>query len=60
MPKLRNGMRGDSNPGSVDCEFGILPLSYHAPHVVYNYFLKINDRQLTTGLVVNCACLPYQ
>ena len=25
--------REDSNPGSLDCESGILPLSYHAPHV---------------------------
>ena len=33
MPKLRNGSKGDSNPGSPDCEFGILPLSYRAPHV---------------------------
>ena len=33
MPKLRNGNKeGDSNPGSLDCESGILPLSYHAPH----------------------------
>ena len=23
--------KGDSNPGSLDCESGILPLSYHAP-----------------------------
>ena len=25
MPKLRNGNNGDSNPGSLDCESGILP-----------------------------------
>ena len=35
MPKLRNGSKGDSNPGSLererDCESGILPLSYRAP-----------------------------
>ena len=23
--------KGDSNPGSLDCESGILPLSYRAP-----------------------------
>ena len=34
MPKLRNGSKGDSNPGSLDCESGILPLSYRAPHSV--------------------------
>ena len=25
MPKLRNGNTGDSNPGSLDCESGVLP-----------------------------------
>ena len=30
-PKLRNSSKGDSNPGSHDCESGILPLSYHTP-----------------------------
>ena len=25
MPKLRNGNNGVSNPGSLDCESGILP-----------------------------------
>ena len=25
MPKLLNGIKGDSNPGSLDCESGILP-----------------------------------
>ena len=29
--------KGDSNPGSHDCESGILPLSYRAPHSVGNY-----------------------
>ena len=37
MPKLLNGIKGDSNPGSLDCESGILPLSYRATHV--NHFL---------------------
>ena len=32
MAKLRNGSKLDSNPGSLDCESSILPLSYHAPH----------------------------
>ena len=30
MPKLLNGIKGDSNPGSLDCECGILPLSHRA------------------------------
>ena len=29
MPNVRNGSKGDSNPDSLDCESGILPLSYH-------------------------------
>ena len=28
MPKLQNGSKEDSNPGSIDCASGILPLSY--------------------------------
>ena len=31
MRKLLNGIKGDSNPGSLGCESGILPLSYRAP-----------------------------
>ena len=27
MPNLRNGSKGDSNPGSLDCESDVLPLS---------------------------------
>ena len=34
MPKLLNGIKGDSNPGSLDCESGILPLSYRAPSLI--------------------------
>ena len=25
MARLRNGTKGDSNPGSLDCDSGILP-----------------------------------
>ena len=35
MPNLRNGSKGHSNPGSFDCESGILPLSYRAPQKLY-------------------------
>ena len=31
-PMFETVARGDSNPGSLDCESGILPLSYRAPH----------------------------
>ena len=33
MPKLPNSIKGDSNPGSLDCGSGILPLSYTALHI---------------------------
>ena len=32
MSNLRNGSNGGFEPGSLDCESGILPLSYRAPH----------------------------
>ena len=32
MPKLRNGSKGDWNPGSLDCESDILPLNHRAPN----------------------------
>ena len=32
MPNLRNGTKGGFEPGSLDCESGILPLSYRAPY----------------------------
>ena len=28
MPRLQNGSKGDSNPGSLDCESGILQQSH--------------------------------
>ena len=31
MPNLRNGSKGDSNPGSLDCDSGIIPMGYRAP-----------------------------
>ena len=33
MPKLRKGCKGDSNPGSLDCESGILPPSYFLQNI---------------------------
>ena len=32
FPIFETVAKGDSNPGSLDCESGILPLSYCAPH----------------------------
>ena len=34
-PILQTVAKGDSNPGSLDCESGILPLSYRAPKTRY-------------------------
>ena len=31
-PIFETVAKGDLNPGSLDCESGILPLSYRAPH----------------------------
>ena len=33
-PNLQNSSKGYSNPGSLDCESGILPLSYHVPYKI--------------------------
>ena len=33
MPNLRNGIKGGFEP--LDCESGVLPLSYRAPHKCY-------------------------
>ena len=30
-PNFKTVAKGDSNPGSLDCESGVLPLSYRAP-----------------------------
>ena len=37
MPNLRNGSKGDSNPCSLDCESGILLLSYLASCVLIRH-----------------------
>ena len=34
MPNLRNSNKEGFEPGSLDCESGILPLSYRAPIVL--------------------------
>ena len=39
MPNLQNDSKGDSNPGSLDCESGILPLSYCAALMPFIYLL---------------------
>ena len=41
MPKLQNVSKEDSNPGCLDCESGILQLTYQwgGWFLVYNYIL---------------------
>ena len=43
MPKLLNGIKGDSIPGSLDCESGILPLSHRAPLYISNAYICLNN-----------------
>ena len=43
MPKLRNGSKGDANPGFLDCESDILPLSYRAPKSLDRVAMSITD-----------------
>ena len=38
MSKLRKGNKDYSTPGSLDCEIGILPLSYRALCKLYSEF----------------------
>ena len=47
-PIFETVAKGDSNPGSLDCESGILSLSYRAPrprtiHSKTNIFLRMKD-----------------
>ena len=51
MSKLRNGSKLDSNPGSLDCESGILPLSYRAPIIIVFAMLRL--------FMVTAACVAF-
>ena len=58
MPKLRNGSNGDSNPGSLACESGILPLSYRVPQIKdhfinSNLLLPVSLSMLFSSLIVH-------
>ena len=54
-PIFQTVAKGDSNPGSLDCESGILPLSYRAPHVTWCW--RCLDAVCATS-VMCCACPP--
>ena len=54
-PKFEAVANGDSNFGSLDCEFGILPLSYRAPML----FVRVNWLK-TVQNVSSLAVLLYR
>ena len=47
MPIFETVAKGDSNPGSLDCESGIVPLSYRAPNwcslITCNWYVIMLD-----------------
>ena len=52
-PILETVAKGDSNPGSLDCESGVLPLSYRAPHMlVLRRLRKPSTAHCNNSLVV--------
>ena len=55
MPELRNGSKGDSNPGYLDSDSGILPLSYVylcLPRCTGDVWLWV----LTSSFCISSAC----
>ena len=60
MPNLRNGSKakGDSNPGSLDCESGILPLSYCAPYSICHTILVLVLSSLSLSLFYSSSYIP--
>ena len=43
IPKLRNGSKGDSNPGLFDCESGVPPLSVNVSELTHSLSSRIPD-----------------
>ena len=57
MPNLRNGSKVDSNPGSLDCESGFVPLSRHIIITKYEMILRMKHMHIARKLIgVNCKC----
>ena len=52
FPNFETG-KWDSNQGSLDCESGILPLSYRAPHYFRNGLCQHNSNLLLTNISIN-------
>ena len=50
MPKLCSDSKGDANPGFLDCESDILPLSNHAPINMRDYTItKYKTHNITSN-----------
>ena len=55
-PIFETVAKGDSNPGSLDCESGILPLSYRAPRVAHVLLLRpISGNMDVNTLASKCS-----
>ena len=55
MPKLQNGNKGDSNPGSLYCKSGILPLSYRAPLETYLVYRLAHFSKVRKTITHTCT-----
>ena len=53
LSNLRNGSKGDSNPCLLDCESGVLTLSYRAPHLPVSVKRFERSNGLDTALYKN-------
>ncbi len=64
-PIFETVAKGDSNPGSLDCESSILPLSYRAPQkvacvlAIFNVLTQVSLDQSTQSFIVIfiCTCI---
>ena len=59
MPQLLNRSKGDSNPGSLDLESSILPLSYRAPHKKNNEPFTCFALCVESVRLQRCPLVPF-
>ena len=61
MPNLRNGSKGDSNPGSLDCESGILVYHWAITLHIKHYCLPQStvDSPFSTQGSLMCVSINY-
>ena len=57
-PIFQTVAKGDSNPGSLDCESGILTPSYRAPYTYYSQFLTLSFLSLCLALTCSSLFVP--